>query len=141
MFRCRVPVVALFLMLAACGGGDNGNPASPSGNNGSGSSPACDDLRSGVFSATVDGSPWNAGTTLPIGGLVAVEEDLAGVRAISIAGNSCDNTSVGFSVPAFVGTREIGDGSGTNAEYSENARDPATRKTWRAIFGLVAQGP
>ena len=133
MFRCRVPVVALFLMLAACGGGDNGNPASPSGNNGSGSGglPACDDLRSGVFDATIDGSPWTAGKTLPLAGLVAESVTIVRRPAISIAGGSCDDTGLGFIFLAVVATRSVGDGSGTTGVYEENAAS-ATPQQWNA---------
>ena len=129
--------LALFLMLAACGGGgDNGNPASPSGADGSGSGglPACDDLRSGVFSATIDGSPWTAGKTLPIAGLTAVPDTTFGRPAIAIAGNSCDDTGLVFAFLAVVATRSVGDGSGTNAKYLEDSLT-TTQKQWNAIRG------
>ena len=134
--------LALFLMLAACGGGgDNGNPASPSGADGSGSGglPACDDLRSGVFSATIDGSPWTAGKTLPIAGLVAVSSTIAGRPAISIAGNSCDDTGLAFDFLAVVATRSVGDGSGTNAQYVEDSLTE-TQKQWNAVVGTGGSG-
>lgn len=144
MFRCRVPVVALFLMLAACGGGgDNGNPASPSGGSGSGSGglPACDDLRSGVFSATIDGSPWTAGKTLPTAGLVAGSVTLAGGRpAISIAGNSCNDTGLEIAFLAVVATRSVGDGSGTNAKYVEDSLTESQNSGMR-LWAPAAQGP
>ena len=144
--RTLLTLTLLMLLAAACGGSGSDGPTAPSGSgssggpDGSGGSGNCAALRSGIFSATIDGSPWSADDTLPVGGLLAAEETLGGQTLFAIGGNSCDDIAFGFAIPASVGTRTVGDGSGTNAEYAEGARNSATPRTWAAIFGLGGSG-
>ena len=108
-------ICALLAFVTACGSDSPVAPTEPDEPNAAGCSP----VRAAVFSATIAGSSFRAGDTLPIGGLLASVETIGGISIFAITGNSCEDNSLTFAVPAVVGTHSVGDISGGNAEYTE----------------------
>jgi hypothetical protein len=110
-------VVAVFVLAAACGGG---NPAGPSGSSGSGSGSGGSGGSGGTggasggrtISALIDGVPFNAAAS----GTRSGNPALLLVAGSTVAGAT--GSTLGFGAPLAVGTHAIAVGSGLNANLT-----------------------